>query len=91
MSTRDSYVAKAERQFVQAQSQLAALAAAAKEAVTAGHAGGDSLLRVAQSRHDQALHRLELLKRSGEESWDCVKASFETAWAELRQTLAPKA
>jgi hypothetical protein len=91
MSIRDSYVAEAERQFVQAQSQLAALAATAKEAVAAGHAEGDRVLRLAQSRHDEALHRLELLKRSGEERWDSVKATFETAWAKLHRTLTGEA
>ena len=91
MSPRDSYVANAERQFVQAQSQLAALAATAREAVIAGHAGGDRLLRMAESKHDEALHRFELLKRSGEERWESVKIIFETAWAELGYTLTPKA
>jgi hypothetical protein len=90
MSIRDTYVEKAERQFVQAQSQLAALAATAKEAITAGHAEGDRLLRMAQSKHDEALHRFELLKRSGEEGWESVKVAFETAWTELGHTLTPK-
>ena len=91
MSTRDSYVLKAEKQFAQAQSQLAALAKDAKMAMTAGQAEGERLLFAAQSMHDAALHRFELLKRTSEESWESLKNAFETAWAELGHALNPKA
>ena len=90
MSIRNSYVATAEKHFAEAQSQLAALAKSAKSAVAAGQAEGDRLLREAQSKHDEALHRFELLKRTGEESWESVKTTFETAWADLGHALGPK-
>jgi hypothetical protein len=91
MSSREAYVAKAEQRFADAQIQLAALARGAKRAVIAGQAEGEKLLIAAQSRHDEALHRFELLKRTGAESWDSVKITFETAWAELGRALGPKA
>ena len=79
MSIRDSYVAKAAKEFAEVQARLAALAKSAQKAVT-----------VAQSRHDEALHRFELLKRAGDDSWDSVKSSFETAWTDLRNALEAK-
>ncbi len=90
MSPRDSYEAKAQSEFAEVQSQLSALAARAQEAVAAGRAEGERLLRAAQSKHDEALHRFELLKRAGEDSWDSVKTTFETAWTELRHALGPQ-
>jgi hypothetical protein len=90
MSARQSYEAKAVAEFAEAQSQLSALAARAQKAVAEGHAEGERLLRAAQSKHDEALHRLELLKRAGEDSWDSVKTTFETAWTELRHALGPQ-
>ena len=89
MSSRDSYVAKAEAEFAQVQSQISALAARAKGEVAAGKAEGERLLVAAQSKHDDALHRFELLKRAGEDGWDSVKTSFETAWTDLRNALGP--
>jgi hypothetical protein len=90
MSTKATYVAKAEAEFKEAQVQLSALAKSAKKAVTAGQAEGERLLQAAQSKHDEALHRFELLKRAGEESWDSVKATFETAWTDLSHALHQK-
>jgi hypothetical protein len=90
MSARDSYVAKAEAEFAEIQSQLSALAARAQKAVEGGRAEGERLLLAAQSKHDEALHRFELLKRTGEDSWDAVKTTFETAWTELRHALGPQ-
>jgi hypothetical protein len=90
MSTRDSYVSKAEADFAEVQSQLSALAARAQKAVAEGHAEGERLLLAAQSKHDEALHRFELLKRAGEDSWGAVKTTFETAWNELRHALGPQ-
>lgn len=91
MSTRQSYEAKAEANFKDVQAQLSALASHAQKAVKEGKAEGDRLLRVAQSKHDEALHRLELLKRAGEDSWAGVKTAFETAWTELSHALGAKA
>jgi YihY family inner membrane protein len=87
MSTRKSYEAKAESEFAQVQAQLSALAASAQKAIKEGRKEGEKLLLAAQSKHDEALHRFELLKRAGEDGWDGVKTSFETAWSELRQAL----
>jgi tRNA(Leu) C34 or U34 (ribose-2'-O)-methylase TrmL len=53
-------------------------------------ADGERLLLAAQSKHDEALHHLELLKRAGEDSWDEVKTTFETSWSELHHALAPR-
>jgi hypothetical protein len=89
MSRRDSYEAKAEEKFAEVQSQLSALASGTKKAVTVGHAKGERLLVSAQSKHDKALHRFELLKRAGEDSWDKVKTAFETAWSEFCHALVP--
>jgi hypothetical protein len=58
--------------------------------VTAAEKQGSRIVTTAQSRHDEALHRFELLKRAGEESWDSVRISFETAWTDLRHALAAK-
>ena len=91
MSTRDSYVKNAEKEFAEVQAQLAALAKTAKKAVTAAEKEGSRIVTAAQSRHDEALHRFELLKRAGEESWDSVKTSFESAWTDLRHALGAKA
>src|SRR5256885_1222855 len=63
MSTRDSYVAKAEAEFAEVQAQLAALAKSAKKAVTAAEKEGSRIVTAAQSRHDEALHRFELDQR----------------------------
>jgi len=90
MTPRDSYESKAESEFAEVQSQLSALAARAQQAVAAGRAEGERLLLTAQSKHDEALHRFELLKRAGEDRWDAVKTTFETAWAELRHALGPR-
>ena len=62
----------------------------AQKAVKEGHKEGEVLLQAAQSKHDEALHRFEILKRAGEDGWAGVKTSFETAWAELRQALGPQ-
>jgi len=88
--TRGSYEAKAESNFIAIQSELAALAARAKESVEVARADGERLLLAAQSKHDEALHHLELLKRAGEDRWDEVKATFETSWTELHHELAPR-
>ena len=90
MSTRDSYVTNVEAKFAEVQSKLSALASRAQEAVAAGRAEGDRVLLAAQSKHDEALHRFELLKRAGENNWDAVKTTFETAWTELRDALGPQ-
>src|SRR5438270_11896188 len=90
MSTRQSYEAKVEAEFAQIQSQLSALSASAQKAIKGGRKEGEKLLQAAQSRHDEALHRFELLKRAGEDGWDSVKSSFETAWTELRTALGSK-
>jgi hypothetical protein len=90
MSSRDVYVAKGEADFAEVQAQLSALAAAAQDAVAAGHAEGERVLQGAKSKHDEALHRLELLKRAGEDSWSSVKTTFEAAWTELRHALGPQ-
>ena len=90
MSTRQAYEAKAELEFAEVQSQLSAMAARAQKAVAAGRAEGERLLIAAQSKHDEALHRFELLKRAGEDRWGAVKTTFETAWTELRHALAPQ-
>jgi len=87
MSSRDSYEAKVQSEFAEVQSQLSALAARAHQAVAAGRARGEQLLQAAQSKHDEALHRFELLKRAGEGNWVAVKTTFETAWTELRDAL----
>jgi hypothetical protein len=79
-----------QSEFAQVQSQLSALAARAREAVAAGRAEGERLLLAAQSKHDEALHRFELLKRAGEDNWVTVKTTFETAWTELRHALGPQ-
>jgi hypothetical protein len=91
MSTRKSYEAKAESQFAEVQSQLSTLAASAQKAIKEGRAEGEKVLRAVQSKHDEALHRLELLKRAGDDSWDGVKTAFESAWTELRTALGTKA
>jgi len=88
--TRNSYQAKAESQFIEMQSQLSTLAARGKRAVEAAQAEGERVLVAAQSKHDAALHRFELLKLAGDDSWDAVKTDFETAWTELRHALAPR-
>ncbi|MFL5248502.1 MAG: hypothetical protein ACJ79V_11820 [Myxococcales bacterium] len=88
--TRGSYEAKAESQFIALQSQLSALATRAQETVAMARAEGERVLLAAQSKHDEALHRLELLKLAGDESWDAVKVTFETAWSELRHALGPQ-
>ena len=88
MSARKSYEAKAESEFTEVQSLLSARAARAQEAVAAGHAEGERLLRAAQSKHDEALHRFELLKRAGEDDWEAIQSSFEASWTELRAALA---
>jgi hypothetical protein len=88
--TRGSYEAKAQSQFIALQSQLSALATRAQETVAAARAEGERVLLAAQSKHDEALHRLELLKLAGDESWDAVKVTFETAWSELRHALGPQ-
>jgi hypothetical protein len=90
MSMREKYVAKAEAQFAEAQQRLAALAKGATKAVTAGQSEGERFLLAAQSKHDEALHRFELLKRTSEASWESVKTAFETAWTELGRALGPK-
>jgi hypothetical protein len=90
MSSRDSYEARVQSEFAQVQSQLSALAARAQEAVAAGRAEGERLLLAAQSKHDEALHRFELLKRAGEDNWVTVKTTFETAWTDLRHALGPQ-
>ena len=88
--TRASYEAKAQSNFIAVQSQLSALAAHAKQSVESARADGERVLLAAQSKHDEALHRLELLKRASEDSWEAVKTTFETSWTELRHALAPK-
>ena len=70
--------------------QLSALAARAKQSVELARADGERLVLAAQSKHDEALHHLELLKRAGEDSWDEVKTIFETSWTELHHALAPR-
>jgi hypothetical protein len=90
MSRRKSYEAQAESDFAEVQKQLSVLAARAKKAVADGHKEAERLLQGAQSKHDEALHRLELLKRAGEDSWDVVKTTFETAWTDLRRALGPQ-
>jgi hypothetical protein len=90
MSTRKSYEAKADAQFQEVQSQLSALATRAQKAVAEGRKESERLLQAAQSKHDEALHRFELLKRAGEDGWESVKTTFETAWSELRQALGPQ-
>ena len=90
MSSRDSYEARVQSEFAQVQSQLSALAVRAQKAVAAGRAEGERLLLAAQSKHDEALHRFELLKRAGEDNWVTVKTTFETAWTELRHALGPQ-
>ena len=87
MSTRKSYEAKADAEFKEVQSELSALAARAHKAVAEGRKESERILQAAQSKHDEALHRFELLKRAGEDGWESVKTTFETAWAELRQAL----
>ena len=79
MPKRKSYLAKAEKEFAEVQAQLAGLAKDAKAVVNA-----------AQSKHDEALHRFELLKLAGKDSFESVKSAFETAWADLRHALAAK-
>ena len=88
--TRNSYQAKAQSQFIEMQAQLAMLAARGKRAAEAAQADGERVLLAAQSKHDAALHRFELLKLAGDDSWDAVKTDFETAWTELRHALAPR-
>jgi hypothetical protein len=90
MPVRRSYEEKAASGFVEVQSQLAALALRAKEGEAPARAEGERLLLAAQSKHDVALHRLELLKRAGDGSWNAVKATFETAWIELGRALKPR-
>jgi thioesterase domain-containing protein len=88
--TRNSYEAKAESQFIEMQSQLSMLAARAKRTVEAARADGERVLVAAQSKHDAALHRFELLKLAGDDSWDAVKTDFESAWTDLRHAVAPR-
>jgi len=88
--TRGSYEARAHSEFVALQSQLSGLAARAEEEVAAARAHGERVLLNAQSKHDQALHRLELLKLAGDDDWDAVKVTFENAWSELRHALGPQ-
>jgi hypothetical protein len=83
-------VAKAEAEFAEVQSQLSALAAHAQKGVAEGRAKGERLLLSAQSKHDEALHRFELLKRAGEDGWDAIKTTFESSWTELRHALSSK-
>jgi hypothetical protein len=87
MPARRSYERNAESGFVEVQSQLAAMALRAKQAATSGGADGERVLLAAQSKHDVALHRLELLKLAGADSWNAVKATFEAAWMDLGRAL----
>ncbi len=88
--TRASYETKAQSNFIAVQSQLSALAAHAKQSVESARADGERLLLAAQSKHDEALHHLELLKRAGEDNWEAVKTTFEASWTELHHALAPR-
>jgi hypothetical protein len=88
--TRGSYEAKAQSEFIALQAQLSALATRAQETVATARADGERVLLAAQSKHDEALHRLELLKLAGEDGWDAAKVTFETAWIELRHALGPQ-
>jgi hypothetical protein len=88
--TRGSYEAKAEANFIAVQSELSALAARAKQSIDLARADGERVLLAAQSKHDEALHHLELLKRAGEDNWEAVKTTFETSWTELHHALAPR-
>ena len=87
MSPRDTYEAKVQSDFAEIQAQLSALAARAHKAVAASRTESERLLLAAQSKHDEALHRFEVLKRSGQANWAAVKTTFETAWTELRDSL----
>jgi hypothetical protein len=87
MSSRESYEAKVQSEFGEIQSQLSALATRTHQAVAASRAEGERLLQAVQSKHDEALHRFEVLKRAGEDNWVAVKTTFETAWTELRDAL----
>jgi len=88
--TRNSYEAKAESRFIEMQSELSTLVARAKRTVEAAQADGERIVVAAQSKHDAALHRFELLKLAGDDSWDAVKTDFETAWTELRHAVAAR-
>jgi len=88
--TRGSYEARAQSEFVALQSELSDLAARAEESVALARARGEQMLINAQSKHDEALHRLELLKLARDENWDAVKITFENAWSELRHALRPQ-
>ena len=82
MTPRQSYEEKAAAEFARVQAQLEALAAGRREA--------EVLLVAAQSKHDEALHLFELLKRARDDRWDAAKAHFEAVWAEFRKSLAPR-
>ena len=90
MSARDSYEAMAQSGFAEVQSHLSAMAASVQNALAAGRADAERLLLAAQSKHDEALHRLELLKRASDGS-ACFKSSesflFDELAAKLLQSL----
>ena len=87
MSSRAAYETNAQSEFTRVQPRLTALAARAQHGAGPVRAESERLLQDAQSTHDEALHRFELLKRAGGPSWDSLKITFETAWAEFRHTL----
>ena len=90
MSLKETYLAKIEAELGEVQFQLSALALRAEKAIEAGRAESHQLLLTGKTRHLEALHRLELVKSAGEESFETVKTAFETAWTDLKHALGPK-
>ena len=90
MTIREFYEARAAERFVAVQTQIHAMATRMQAAVEAGEAADEAFV-AAQSRHDEARQKFELLKSAHEDQWGAAKTSFETAWERLDRALAPVA
>ena len=88
MSVRTNYEQAAHAEFAAAQLKLKALSARAQAVPEKERAAAKALLTQAQSKHDEALHLLELLKRTGESGWVERRIALEQSLRELRAALA---
>ena len=88
MSARSNHEEAALAAFTAAQPKLKALAARVQSAPDSVLGDAKTLLIRAQSKHDEALHLFELLKRAGAPEWWELRVALDRALCELRAALA---
>lgn len=91
ISAKAAYSKAAHKKLAETKTKLAGVHAKIRNAIATGRVETSEQLRQAQHAVDENLAtaeaRVEILRKSGEDTWEAVKDDVDTAWEDLSQSV----